>query len=126
MLVANAFDAVAAKAVFKQRRALQRLAHGELCMRVLLLKIISRAHGAGGAACEAGARKAGGIGFKGFIRIRDGFACYLIMPKHVAHLFKLVENDNILPRAAQFPGLVKNFFDIAFAARRGNHFTGNF
>ena len=58
MLVADALDAVSAKAVVEDGGALERLADGELQIRILLLEVVARAHGACASGGEARARKA--------------------------------------------------------------------
>ena len=47
------------------------------------------------------------------------------MPQIVAKFIELVEYHQIFTRTAQLPALVKNFFDIGFAARRFDNFTRN-
>ncbi len=51
----------------------------------------------------------------------DHFARHVVMPNGVAELLELVEDHAVGPRAADFPALVVNLFDVRFAARRGNH-----
>ena len=125
MLVADALDAVAAKAVLQQRGALERLAHGELGVRILLLEVVARAHGAGRTGGEAGAGEPVALATDGLERILDGLARDLIVPEGVAHLFKLVEDNHVLARAAQLPRLVEDLLDVGFAAGRGDDFAGN-
>ena len=55
VLVADAFDAVAAEAVIKDGRALERFADGQLHAGIALLQKVARGHRAGGAGGEAGA-----------------------------------------------------------------------
>ena len=125
MLIANALYAVPAEAVFKQRGALQRLSHGKLGIRILLLEVIARAHRARGAGREARAREAAGGGLYAFVSLGYGMAGHLIVPQHVAHFLELVEYYNVLPGAPELPGLVEYFLNVGFAAGRGNNFAGD-
>ena len=125
MLIANALYAVPAEAVFKQRGTLQRLAHGKLGIRILLLEVIARAHRARGAGREARAREAAGGGLYAFVSLGYGMAGHLIVPQHVAHFLELVEYYNVLPGAPELPGLVEYFLNVGFATGRGNNFAGD-
>ena len=47
------------------------------------------------------------------------------MPDAVAHLFKLIEDDHIVPGVAQLPGFIKDLFYVALAAGSGNDLPGD-
>ena len=116
MLVANAFDAVSAEAVVEQRRALECFADCQLAGGIDFLEVVARGHGARAAAREGRARETVAFALDGLKRIRDGFTGHLIVPDAVAHLFKLVEDHDVLAGGLELPGFVENLFDVALAA----------
>jgi len=124
VLVADAFDAVAAEAVLKDGRALERFADGELQARIAFLEQIARGHRAGGAGGEAGASQNLAGLLDGFEQLCQSVAGDIVVPQGVAHLGELVE-DHHAGILLEFPGLVEDFLDVGLAARRGNDLAGD-
>ena len=117
VLVADALDAVRAEAVAEQGRALQRLGGGQLALGEQLLQLVARIDRAGRAGGEHRARQP--LARPQFLleHFLERAAGHGVVPQHVAELFELVEDHQVLARAAQFPALVEDFLDVAFGAR---------
>ena len=123
MLVADTFNAVRAKTILDQRRALQRLARHNLAVWKLLLQIITSRNRARRtrvahktSICVASTQRSP----------QHLFQCptsHCVMPQVVAHLLKLIKDHQIRSRFPQLIAFVKNFLHIAFRTRRLNNFT---
>ena len=125
MLVADTLDPVSAKAIIQKSRTLKRFTDTELHTRILLLQIITGGHRTGRSGCENRACQDIAVLLHVFKSALDGCTGDIVVPQIVAHLIKLIEDDNIITRLSQFPGLIKNLFDIALAARCRDDFACN-
>ena len=126
VLVADAFDAVRAKAVLQQGGALQRFAGDNLAARENLLEVIAAGNGAG----RTGGKRHAAVGIIGakhrLQHFFHGMPGDFIVPQIIAKLLELVEDHQILAGLAQLPAFIENFFYVQFAARGGDHLAGNF
>ena len=125
VLVANALDAMLAKAVSKQRGALGGFAGGDAAAREVLLQVIARCNRAGGARGHHQARQAALRSKFALEDLRHGAAGDFVMPQVVAELVELIKDRERLTRIAQLPTLVEDLFDVALAAWSLDHFAGN-
>ena len=124
VLVADAFDAVAAEAVIQDGRALQRFADSQLEARIALLEQVARGHRAGGTGGEAGAGKSLAGLLDVLKQIAQSVAGDIVVPQGVAHLGELVE-DHHAGILLELPGLVEDLLDVGLAARGGDDLTGD-
>ena len=124
VLVADAFDAVAAEAVIQDGRALQRFADSQLHARIALLEEVTRRHRAGGAGGEAGASQSLARLLHVLKQVGQGVAGDIVVPQGVAHLGELVE-DHHAGILLELPGLVEDLLDVGLAARGGDDLAGD-
>ncbi len=112
MLVANAFNAVGAKAVIEQGWTLLCFTGNNFAVGKDLLQIIA----CGDCASRTGSgSKASHTISRTHNSARGAFERVSrqdIMPEVVAKFFKLVEDDQILTTTAQFPGFIEDLFDV--------------
>ena len=125
MLVANALDAVRAEAVHQQRRALQRLAGGDLAGRPALLQVVAAGNRAGRTGGQRHAAETVVRSHDLVQDVLDGRSGDLVVPEVVAELLELVEDHQILAGAAQLPALVEDLLDVAFRTGRLDDLTGH-
>ena len=126
VLVADALDAVLAKAQRVERRALQRLVGDHPQRRVPGAQVVAGGDRPGR---PGGARVGGQPAVVGpvvvLVDLLDDRAGHLVVPDRVAELLELVEDhDPVAALAAQLPALVVDLLDVGLGAGGGDDLVG--
>ena len=120
MLVADAFDTMAAEAELIERRALQRLGGDNLRMGMAYSQAVAGAN----RTCAASGRNVSRQAVARFQVGKDLFdhpAGHVIVPSGIAEFLELIEDHALGAGTANLPALVVDFLHIRFATGRGNH-----
>ena len=124
MLIANAFNAMGTKPIFKKGRALQRFTGDNFLKRGMP---VSSNHPLAIVPAEPVAEANTAVFI---VRTHDllqyffhGMPGNFIVPEVIAKFLELVEDHQILTGFAQFPAFIEDFFNIGFGSGSGNDLT---